>query len=196
MISTIRTKAFTTVEVLVALAILGFVFGMVGFLIFVSSRNLINLRDQMVSQTSATVACERTVSLLRNATQFQMFGGDNELQLSRIKFVEPVGNSNATRSIEYDSQNKRLMYFENGDHVGGGASRSFRNVEGVNFVYLSPYRLRLEFHFQYSGFALTFARPRVVQKGQFITDVIAKNHFIAQGQDSYDDYFTSSPVRL
>jgi hypothetical protein len=193
-----RVKAFTTVELVVSIALLAFVFGMSGSLLFFTSRNLLNLRDQISSQTSATVACERAVSLLRNATQFQVFSDDagNVLNLTRIKFTEPNGNSLLTRSLEYDSANKRLLYFENGDHVGGGASRAFRSLDGVNMVYLSPYRVRLEFLFQYQGFALTFARPRIVQKGQFITDVIAKNHFIAQGQDAYDDYYTSSPVRL
>ena len=74
----------------------------------------------------------------------------------------------------------------------------FPLVTNFKLFYRSEYRVTLETSYRYSGFAFRFSHPEFQPEGRFITECIAKNHFMDQGVDNYgqSDNSTSSPASL
>jgi hypothetical protein len=191
-------RGFTLVETIVSVGVAGFIFTFIAFLVYMTAINFVNLRDQILSQVSASAASERVVSLLRNAKYFQRFSGDTATTITRVQFIVPTsGGGTATHSIAYDSTHKQLKSYLNATATGT-PDRTYKNITDFAIVEESQFRLTLYFYFEYRAFAKRFRNPGLFNKGQFITDVIAKNHFLDEGDSSYADpnEVSVGPARL
>lgn len=196
------------VETLVAVTISGLLFAWLGFLVFVAARNMHNVRDQVVGQTSAAAANEFAVSQLRNATYFARHPADSGAteDLKRILFVEPMQNGIATtRALALNAATRELRYYDSLDSLQldsdgnavGTPARVYRNISDFRVSWLGQYRIRMTTGFNYHGFAFAFDTSRGRQTGHLTTDVIAKNHYLDQGVESHaNDTGTSGPATL
>ncbi|MGI8907471.1 MAG: PulJ/GspJ family protein [Candidatus Sumerlaeaceae bacterium] len=205
-------RGFTLLETTISLGVLMFIMSFSAYLVFLSGRNVINVRDQVVSQTAAAAASERVVNLLRNAHHFSTVvasPADDPVSntLKRVEFVRPMLNGTYTTStIAWDAVRKQLKYFENAADVSydgnknptvsSTPTRVFKNIGSFEVIWQNEYRLQLTFKFQYRGFALYFQNPGNPAFGQMITDVVAKNHFIDKGALNYGDPYTTTPFML
>ena len=188
-------RGFTMMETVVSVGIAAFILSFSAYLTFFAGRNTILIHRQIMGQTSAASAAERSVSLLRNAHHFAAAPGDTpSTSLKRVLFVMPQGSTGATtQALAFDSVKGELQYFADAANVSfdaaknpvGTPTKRFGNLKNFSMSWESEFRLKLTFSFQYSGFALYFANPGNPQYGQIITDVIAKNHYIDKGSENY-----------
>src|SRR5881394_485702 len=79
-----RNSGMTLMETVISMGVAAFVFATAGFLIFVSSRNCVNIRDQILAQTSASSGAERIANIMRRATYFVRYNGDNATTVTRF----------------------------------------------------------------------------------------------------------------
>lgn len=201
-------RGYSLLEIMVSFAVMSFIFGFSAFLLFMSGRNVLNVRDQIASQTAAANAAERIVTIMRNGTNFKVVANDNPVSgpLTRIQVIRTGTNSQDTTSIiAWHSVKKQLWYFAsstgvtwNGSNPVGTPSGVYKNLSNFKIDWESKYRARLSFFFQYRGFALYFHNPGNPQFGQFITDAIARNHYIDDGttNDYADDGTTTAITQL
>lgn len=207
-------RGVTLIETVVAVAIMAFIFAFTGFLIVMSARNAYNLNTQIKSQTSASSAAERCTAMLRDAVYFALWPedeGTKNARVSRIRFVSPApGNTVTTQVLCFNPAQKRVEYYASEEDVffsgmkddlpvpRGNPTVSWPGVSRALFQWESEYRVTLSFFFEYSGYALKSQGSNNTQLGQFITDVVARNHFMDEGVQNYAqaDVATSSPATL
>lgn len=207
-------RGVTLVETMIAISIMAFIFAFTGFLIVMSARNAYNLNLQIQSQGNASNACERSAALLRQASYYAMWPGDDiqtTTTFSRVRFALPApGNTVTTHVLCYNPAKERLEYYvseadvffagmKNGIPVPQGKpTYSYPRISSFRIRWETEYRLTLVFSFEYAGYAFRHGDSRGVQFGQLITDVIARNHFMDEGIQNYAeaDNATSSPATL
>lgn len=209
-----RSRGVTLVETTIAMTIMAFIMGFTGFLIFMSARNAYNVNVQIQSQTNAGNAADNATALLRDAVCFAHWPADSSgttATLSRVRFVMPgPKDSITTQVLCFNPAKKRVEYYVSekdvqfvGTHDGlpvphGTPTTSWPGIARALFHWENEYRLTLIFSFEYSGFALKPTGQDNLQFGQFITDVIARNHFMDEGVENYAaaDNVSSSPATL
>jgi hypothetical protein len=188
-------RGVTLTETLVSFGITAFIMSFTAYLTFLSGRNTINIHQQILGQTSASRAAERSVYLMRNAHHYAPVQGDVPAEtMKRILMISPPGSAAATTQVlAFHSERNELQYYKDASDVSfdeennpvGEPTLRFRHLSGFNIGWESEFRLRMRFSFQYSGFAMRLHNPSNPQYGQFITDVIAKNHHIDKGSENY-----------
>lgn len=223
-----RRRGLTLVETAVSMLVSGFIFVFAGYLIFMVTKNAYNLTEQVRSQTSASSASERVASLVRKASHFSPYSSDvngTTATFSRIKFVVPAVDSTVTtRVVCYNPEKRRVEYYKNENDVSFNGTQKIL-LNGEEFIcpipkgtptlqwpgqtaffvtWESRYRVTLQFEYQYSGFALGELKGR--QRGRYITDVIAKNHYLDKaaqdsvlgggGEEGYAHTDTGNPALL
>jgi len=207
-----RNSGVTLVELSVASAVSIFIMTFMAFLVFLSGRNMINVHDQVMSQTAASKASEKMVQELRNAAWFQVASGTDVTTtggVNRVLIVtKPTPTTTQSSLLVYHPTNKEIRFYRtNGEQVAVNASGEpttalgaqdllFRNISNMRIHWESKYRLRLEIFYTYRGFALMLHNPGNPQFGQFITDVVAKNHYLAEGSENYAAETTSTFAML
>lgn len=109
-----------------------------------------------------------------------------------------AGEAISFHDVTYDGRTYKAPVSPN------NADYKYHGISDLEFGYENEFRLEMRMYFEYNGFAMRFNRPVVFQRGQLLTDVVAKNHFINQGtgslwlEDSYeiDDLGEPSPAHL
>ena len=202
-------RGVTLVEMMAAVAVTSIILGMMGFLIFFTARNFHIIHRQSLAQTSCAVASENLVAFMRNAAYFEPYAGDmaTTSALRRMKIAVPTGATTVKKAVvAYNNNLDRLEFFSDEASVSfdgdlnpvGTADRLFGNISNVTFIYETAFRVTATFKYEYTGFARILTNSGNLQYGQFITDIIAKNHFMDQGgPQSYEyDVTTSGPASL
>lgn len=200
-------RAFTLIETTVAIGISVFVFAFCWFLLFAVSRNLLNVHEQVTSQSSAASASERIATELRKAVYFSAYAQDivDTSTVHRVRYAIPLTRTTVTTgTIAYNKVKHEVCVYSrelgSGDFDFNGNPRPtpnyiFRGISNFEITWQNEYRLTLAYYFQYRGFALMFSNPGNPQYGQFITDIQARNHFFDQRESNYAAYF-ASPATL
>lgn len=208
-----KRRGFNMIEMTVSMGVMAFIFASLGFMVFLSARNSMNIRDQILSQTSASACSERIAMLFRKASYFTRVTADQTTAgpYTRMKFiVADNSGTTSTQLICYDQVKEQVMYFADASRasfgttggkttVSGTSSLHYTNISDFQIVMESEYRLTLRLFYKYRGFALYFNNPTVNQKGQFITDIIARNHYMDQnagGSYASADDPTTGPATL
>lgn len=193
-------RGISLVETFISIVVSGFIFAFTGFLLFMVTRNAYNLNAQIQTQTSASAASERIATLLRQSSRFDVYPGDSPVSgafYSNVMFTVPgAGQSVTTQALSFDSTARRILHYENAADLGGTPTRIYSGVTDFAVQFETEYRVRLRLGFQYSGFALMNSEAARTQFGQFVTDVIAKNHPISSGNTSHADSDSTSPELL
>lgn len=202
-----RSRGFTVMETSVAITVAGFIFAMLGSLIFVCSRSAMNMHDQVMSQTNASTAAERVTMLLRNAVGYRLVSPDTSGSgVTRVYAEFPASatsttthtvclrrNANGTKDICYYTEKVTSWDSQKNPTVSTAPALTFR-VADFKISFQNSYRLILTHSFVYKGFALIFHNPGLPQHGDFITEAIAKNHYMAEKVDNYADTESTNSV--
>jgi prepilin-type N-terminal cleavage/methylation domain-containing protein len=190
------SRGFTLIELMTAIGISSFVFAVMGFMTFVSARSAINIHQQSITQLQASTASEGITRSLRNAKGFTPVSPDTGVDpVTRIYMDMPdTPDSNTTYTVclyTGDDGKKEVRYYKKKvtSWVGTNPSdsdyeRKYR-VQDFSMLYESQYRMEITTSFTYKAFALVFENPGLPQHGDFITEAIAKNHFVGEGVDDY-----------
>lgn len=208
----IRSRGFTLMETLVSIGVCVLVFGAIGFLVFVGSRSAINIHIQSLSQNDCAMASERITAFLRNAVGYRMIPDDtmgDPVQRIYAEFPNtPTDVTTYTVCLKtyepsaidqyyYPSRGNRKEVQIYKGTVSSWKTSEYNNpdttlepiakysVEDFSILYQTEYRLVITSSFAYKGFALVFDTPGITQHGDYITEAIAKNHFMSQGVDNY-----------
>ena len=192
-----RILGLTLVETMVTFAVSAFVFGALGYLTWMSSRNLMNLHVQLTSQQQAAQGLERMCNMFRSAGGFQRHTDDTEVTVTRLRAYLPGEHNGAAQwgmigynpdrhqivfwanenDASFDSDGK-AVYDANQDGLDGDTDdpqMMFRNIGDFAIIVHSDYWLTLIASYDYAGFAL-FPNPEGLQLGVFQTDVRARNY--------------------
>ncbi len=208
-----RRRGVSLVELMVSIGLLAFISAFTGFLLVMTVRSTYGIHRQVRGQLAAASAAERATTLLRSAVYFSMWPGDEAFSpplLTRMRFAVPgAGNSVTTQVLCFNPAKGTLEFYENENQVSfsvspdgfvpvGTPARRFAHLSEMKFHWESEYRLTLIFNYEYSGYALQGPGTGRKLYGRFITDVIARRHFMDQGVESYAeaDVATSSPATL
>ncbi|MGB9692168.1 MAG: type II secretion system protein [Candidatus Sumerlaeaceae bacterium] len=207
-LTSVGKHAFTLVEMVTAIAVLSFIFSFLAYLTYYASRNFVGVHEQVLSQINASNATEVTANLLRRAAYYSIFPTDSPetAEYKRILVAMPISGTEVTTGVlAYHSKKKELHWYDNmnavtwdadGDPVGKPTFK-FEHLENFAIQYQTMYRLTLVAGFTYRGFSRILDDPGNPQFGQFVTDVIAKNHFPDKGDMNYaNDITTSGPATL
>lgn len=203
-------QGMSLVETVIATGAVMVMFSFLAYLTYFTGRNFATLHEQLQSQTSAAAAQERLVKLTRNAAFFEAYSGDNLTSLTRIKFAMHNSSGGVTKWVAaYDRpragsrlgsikifNNENAVSFGPNGEVNGTPAFEFPFIENMTIVFESSYRLTIETGYRYR--ATAYLSPNPPQYGRFVTDVIAKNHFLDQGAGgNYAlDFTTSGPATL
>ncbi len=203
-----KRLGFTLAEMVIGVAIMAFIFSFLAYLTFFSGRNMVGLHQQILSQVNASNATEVAANLLRRAAYFSIHPDDPEeaAEYRRILVAVPFSGTQVTTGmLVFHTKKKELQWYDNyasvvwdadGNPIGN-PSYKFEHLEEFRIQYQSMFRLTLVAGFTYRGFSRILDNPGNPQYGQFITDVIAKNHFPDKGETNYaKDVTTSGPATL
>jgi len=199
---------FTLTEMVIGIGVMAFIFSFLAYLTYYSSRNFVGVHEQVLSQINASNATEVTANLLRRAAYYSIYPGDPEeaAEYRRILVAMPVSGTQVTTGVlVFHTKKKELHWYDNVNNVTwdadgnpvGQPTFKFEHLENFVIQYQSMFRLTLVAGFTYRGFSRILENPGNPQFGQFITDVIAKNHFPDKGETNYaKDITTSGPATL
>ncbi len=210
-----RKRAYTLTEVMVSTAIMSLIFGALAYMTFVTGRSTFQVREQALSQMQAASAAERITNTLRNAASFRVYGTDDiATTLTRVQYDIP----DATRPSGYrtgivvyvpatdkNASDGVVKIFENASAYSPGTVKTTRapweyeGIQDFSVVFNSPSWLTISASYNYRGFRNLKADTdgdgiddyRLA--GEFLTDVIAKNHHpgeSAQYADTTTTLFT------
>jgi hypothetical protein len=213
----------TMVEMVVALGVMSMIFSIMATLTFVTARNSSNIHQQVISQTSAASASQRVSTNIRNARAFMRYPADgNSGPYTRLLALFPHQGYNTvtteTVALWTDGTRREIRYFDRelaiSDYISVPSKTHegvtvnilsptptptlrFRNIANFELFWQSEYRVTMQVSYRYKGFAFQFSHPEYDPEGLFVTDCIAKNHFMDQGVDDYAAAdTTSSPATL
>lgn len=201
-------RGFTLTEMVIGIGVMAFIFSFLAYLTYYSSRNFVGVHEQVLSQINASNATEVTANLLRRAAYYSIYPGDPEeaAEYRRILVAMPVSGTEVTTGVlVFHTKKKELHWYDNVNNVTwdadgnpvGQPTFKFEHLESFVIQYQSMFRLTLVAGFTYRGFSRILENPGNPQFGQFITDVIAKNHFPDKGETNYaKDITTSGPATL
>jgi hypothetical protein len=192
----------------IGIGVMAFIFSFLAYLTYYSSRNFVGVHEQVLSQINASNATEVAANLLRRAAYYSIYPGDPEeaAEYRRILVAMPVSGTQVTTGVlVFHTKKKELHWYDNVNNVTwdadgnpvGQPTFKFEHLESFVIQYQSMFRLTLVAGFTYRGFSRILENPGNPQFGQFITDVIAKNHFPDKGETNYaKDITTSGPATL
>lgn len=201
-------SGFTLTEMMISLAVLAFIFSFLGYLTYYTSRNFVGVHEQVLSQINASNATEVAANLLRKAAYYSIHPSDpsDAGEYSRILVAIPVSGTEVTTGVlAFHRKKKELHWYADARTVTwdadgnpvGQPTFKFENLQNFAIQYQSMFRLTLVAGFTYRGFSQILENPGNPQYGQFVTDVIAKNHFPDKGETNYaKDITTSGPATL
>lgn len=201
-------RGFTLTEMVIGIGVMAFIFSFLAYLTYYSSRNFVGVHEQVLSQINASNATEVTANLLRRAAYYSIYPGDPEeaAEYRRILVAMPVSGTEVTTGVlVFHTKKKELHWYDNVNNVTwdadgnpvGQPTFKFEHLESFVIQYQSMFRLTLVAGFTYRGFSRILENRGNPQFGQFITDVIAKNHFPDKGETNYaKDITTSGPATL
>lgn len=201
-------RGFTLTEMVIGIGVMAFIFSFLAYLTYYSSRNFVGVHEQVLSQINASNATEVAANLLRRAAYYSIYPGDPEeaAEYRRILVAMPVSGTQVTTGVlVFHTKKKELHWYDNVNNVTwdadgnpvGQPTFKFEHLESFVIQYQSMFRLTLVAGFTYRGFSRILENPGNPQFGQFITDVIAKNHFPDKGETNYaKDITTSGPATL
>lgn len=197
------TRAFTLIETVVSIGICGFLFLFLAGLTFLAARNTAVIHAQALAQTSAASASERIATELRQAMAFERFPDDAATgnRLKKVRYLIPgEGSDFSTRALLFDEATSevRIHDLTVAGELADPPRHVYRHLTDLSINWESEFRLTVTLTYQYRGFALYLNDPGHPQFGQFVTDIIAKNHFMDQGVENYalSDNPTSGPATL
>lgn len=182
-------KGVTLVEMAVALGVLSIMLLVLASLLILVSRNSVLVSEQGLSQNQAAAATERITNLVRNASGIRPYGSDDiSTTLTRIRFDMPVDNSTGVIAFVPPTQGRSdgvVKIFLNQAAYKPGtvntdrADYEFRGIEKFGINYLTSTWMTVRTFYSYRSYMNFAARnndnnSRLV--GEFVTDVIAKNH--------------------
>ncbi|MGI8907746.1 MAG: PilW family protein [Candidatus Sumerlaeaceae bacterium] len=210
-----RLRGATLVEMMVAMGILTFVFAFSGFMLMMMSRNAYNINRQIRGQIASASAAERATNLLRSAAYFALWPADQILEnatVTRVRFAMPgAGSAVTTHVLCYNPVKKQMEYYDSESKVtfptsdsegrpipSGAPTMKYMNISNMMFNWETEYRVTLHIWYEYAGYALKPPGVERKQFGRFVTDIIARRHFMDQGIQNYaiSDIATSSPATL
>lgn len=194
-----KSSGLTLVEVAVSTAVMSLIFGAMTYMIFVSARSTLQVREQSLSQQQAAAAAERITNTLRNAAAFRPYDTDSMTNtLKRVLYDIPDSTEAsgyrtgivvfATGSDDANESDGVVKIFEDESDYDPGtvktatASWEYEGVQDFEIVFNSPSWITISAKYNYRGFTTSEidADNDGIQDsrlaGEFITDVIAKNH--------------------
>lgn len=174
-----RQRGMTLMETMIAIGVSAFIFAMLGFLIFFSARNTLNIHEQIMSQTNAAAASERLTQELRSASHFEKFATDNGALLLRLRYVVPQPKGNPlTRAVAYTSATKQIAIYEDADAFEANPKikplHKFDHINDFTITWQSQFWIRTRTFYSYHGFALRHSNPGNQLLGQFVTDIFTQ----------------------
>jgi hypothetical protein len=177
-----RHRGFSLIETMMAIGVSAFIFGMLGFLIFFSARNTLNIHEQIMSQTSAASASERITQELRSASEYQLFSGDTDATVTRLKYLVPrLDGSIETRAISYSADNEEVRIYKDAAVFESDPETpptyKYNHIKDFSITWQSQFWIRTRLFYSYHGFALRHSNPGNPLYGQFITDVFTQRIF-------------------
>lgn len=202
----------TLVETTVSVGIAAVMLVFMAYLSIFGARSTAVMADQLIAQNRTAAGMEFVANQLRNASFFSLYHGDAGPTVTRVMMTVPDSAGNlTTQALAFDPSNQRLVWFANSNVTfntgpggkplpsytpGDGTNRAYGQFASAEIIYNSEYWVTVRGQFTYSGYATRLAGGRP-QYGQFITDIIAKNHYLGQGVSNYaQDPGTSSPSSL
>lgn len=190
-----RDSGMTLTELVVSIGIMTFIFGAMAYLVFMTGRNSFLVREQALSQSQASAASQRITNTLRGASELRAHPDDDKsTTLTRIMYDIPVAGGVQTGIVAYvpastlNESDGVIKIFENAaayDEANLDTTKAdyeFEGIQDFNIMYHTPSWVTLRTAYSYRGFILsaTDADNDGVQDkrlaGEFLTDVIAKNH--------------------
>jgi len=192
----------------IAVGVMGFIFAFLAYLTYYSGRNFAGVHEQVLSQINASNATEIAANLLRRAAYSSIYPSDpvEAAEYHRILVAVPISSTEVRNGLlVYHTKRKALQWYEDASRVTwdgdgnpvGQPTFQFEHLEDFVVQYQSMFRLTLVASYTYRGFSRILENPGNPQYGQFITDVIAKNHFPDKGETNYaKDITTSGPATL
>lgn len=198
-----RERGFTLVETMISTGISGFLFLSLAFLTFFAARNTAVVHTQITSQLSAASASERIATELRHAVAFERFSDDTLTSgmLKKVRYIIPdEGETYRIRALRFDAATSQVQIIDLDDSgaIIEPPRHAFRHIADLDINWESEFRLGIHLTYHYRGFALYLEGQGNPQFGNFVTDIIAKNHFMDQGVENYalSDDPTSGPASL
>jgi Tfp pilus assembly protein PilW len=198
---TLRLKShsgFSLTEVVVSSCMMVLIFGAMAYMTFVTGRSTFQVREQAVSQMQAAAAAERITNTLRNAAGFRPYDKDDMATThTRVMYdipdtSEPDGYKTGVVAFaaadNLNSSDGTVKIFEDEDDYTGDAATAeadweFDGVQEFSVVFNSPSWITISASYNCRGFLNTelpaddedgIIDTRLA--GEFLTDVIAKNH--------------------
>lgn len=211
-----NNSGLTLTELVVSVGIMTFIFGAMSYMVFVTGRSTYQVREQAISQEKAAAAAERITNTLRNAAGFRPYAGDTmATTLTRVMYDIPSNTAPSGYStgivVFVAATNRNLSdgivkIFENSASYKPSTAKSdkaqweFNGVENFEIVFNSPSWITIGAKYNYRGFSLSTIDADVNGihdsrlAGEFVTDVIAKNHH--PGESAQYGHTTSTLFKL
>lgn len=192
-----RCAGITFVELMVAVGIMALMFGALGYLIIMTGRNTVLVSEQALSQNNAAAAAQRISAIIRNASEVLPVAGDDvATTLTRIKFHLPysleTGEVNQTGVVAFakadpdstESDGVIKIFLDEADYdpstvLTDKADYEFEGIQKFGIKYKTSTWITLNVFYSYRSYMNFASHDSDFDKklaGEFITDVIAKNH--------------------
>jgi prepilin-type N-terminal cleavage/methylation domain-containing protein len=196
-------RAFTLVEMAVSIAIMAFLFTFCAYLTFMMGLSMYSIHEQVMAQSSASNAMERTTYVLRNATKISPFDADKDTsgELDRARFATPLDNDISKiqwGKIQFAKNdrdaNGTLQIFMN--ESGTAPDFSFPNIKDFGITVQSDNHVTLKIDYTYRGASRGESDknhdgiPDSMLSGSLNCDIVAKN-FSTYGGHKDDDTTTT-----
>jgi len=187
-------RGITLAELMIAVSIMSLLFGTLGYMVLVTGRNTLLVTEQARSQNQASAATERIAALVRNASQIVPFEDDDEsTTLTRIMFDTPNSATGlVSRSViafvppsgENESDGIIKIFLDDSDYTEGTVATDKADYEydgiqifGINYRTSTWMTMNVFYSYRgYINFAAKTNDNNLKMAGEFITDIIAKNH--------------------
>jgi hypothetical protein len=152
-------------------------------------------RMKVMFPSTPTAVTTHTIAVSVNS------GNDNNTRMEILYFDRELSDGDfVSHTIQfYEGRTLRTVTVPAvAGNISPAPSHRFPLVTNFKLTYRSEYRLTVETNYRYNGYAFRFSHPEWQPEGRFITECIAKNHFMDEGVDDYGhaDNPTSSPASL
>lgn len=202
----------TLVETVVAFSIMSIMFLAMGFLVIFSAKNSYNIHQQSLAQSSAASAVERIANTLRNAQQFGFYGSDDSATSPLLRLTYGIPNPSngvvTTGIVAFKAPSKPggsdglIKIFDNVSRYSPDAKGDweYRGVSAFSIIRQSPYWANFRVRYYYPPYSFSKEDKNKddiadsLLAGEFVTDVIAKNH--TTGGSANADYTSSTLTSL
>lgn len=187
-------RAVTLAELMIAVGIMSLLFGALGYMVLVTGRNTLLVTEQARSQNEAAAATERIAALVRNASEIKTYGADDKsTTLTRIIFDTPNSATGTVSSSviafvppsgenESDGVIKIFMdatKYKPGSVATDKADYEYEGIQIFGINYRTSTWMTINTFYSYRGYINFAAKTKdnnLKMAGEFVTDIIAKNH--------------------